>query len=250
MDALNSLSKGGSSVITVHKFLPAWGLPDLSPFCIKVETYLRMTGQPYQTKLGTMKQAPKGKIPYIAHEGRLLGDSTAIVDYFEARTKMPLDQGLSPRELGTARAFQSMLEEHFYFLQIWRRWVDTAGWAVVQPEIARFLAASGVPRFMTGVVSNLIRRQVIKGSYSQGTGRHTPQEIDAIGIKLLAAVADWLGDQPCMLGAAPRTLDATVYAFLTTLLGAPLEGAILDYARSRTNLVAYQARMQGRYWAQ
>jgi glutathione S-transferase len=236
-------------LITLYKFLPAWGLPDLSPFCIKVETYLRMTGQPYQTRLGKMNQAPKGKIPYVENEGRLLGDSTAIFDDLEARAITPLDQGLGLRERAAARAFQSMLEEHFYFIQIWRRWVDPAGWALVQPEIARFLVASGVPSVMTGLVSNAIRRKTIKGSHSQGTARHTPQEIDALGIKLLAAVADWLGDQPCMLGTTPRTIDATVFAFLTTLLGAPLEGAIKDYARSRTNLVAYQARMQARYWA-
>ena len=29
-------------MVTLYKFNGAWGMPDISPFCIKVETYLRL----------------------------------------------------------------------------------------------------------------------------------------------------------------------------------------------------------------
>ena len=35
-------------MIKLFQFPPYWGLPNASPFCMKVETYLRMTGIPYQ----------------------------------------------------------------------------------------------------------------------------------------------------------------------------------------------------------
>ena len=35
-------------VIRVHQFAPALGLPNASPFCMKLETYLRMAGLPFE----------------------------------------------------------------------------------------------------------------------------------------------------------------------------------------------------------
>jgi len=35
-------------MITLHQYPGCWELPSLSPFCIKVETYLKMTGIPYK----------------------------------------------------------------------------------------------------------------------------------------------------------------------------------------------------------
>jgi hypothetical protein len=36
-------------LITLHQFAPAFGLPNASPFCMKLETYLRMAGLPCET---------------------------------------------------------------------------------------------------------------------------------------------------------------------------------------------------------
>ncbi len=33
-------------MITLHQFARVWDIPNLSPFCSKVETYLRMAGIP------------------------------------------------------------------------------------------------------------------------------------------------------------------------------------------------------------
>ena len=35
-------------MITLHQPPRAWGMPNVSPFCVKLETYLRMTGVEYQ----------------------------------------------------------------------------------------------------------------------------------------------------------------------------------------------------------
>ena len=37
------------AVITLYQPPSAWGIPSLSPFCTKVETYLRMVDLPYRT---------------------------------------------------------------------------------------------------------------------------------------------------------------------------------------------------------
>ncbi len=239
-------------MITLYKFVPAWGLPDISPFCTKVEIYLRMTGWQYQTKLGDSRKAPKQKLPFIDLQGRLISDSNDIIGALEIHPDNPLghalDAGLSARDLAASRALQSMLEEHLYFINIWRRWADPAGWAVVQPVLAGMLVQLGIPRLATGLVCKLVRRQGIKTLYAQGTGRHTPAEVNTIGMQLLTALSDWLGDQAYMLGEQPRTLDASAYAFLIGILLPPIEGPLKAHLQSKANLVAYCERMRARYW--
>jgi glutathione S-transferase len=238
-------------MITLHKFVPAWGLPDISPFCSKVEIYLRMTGWQYQTKLGDSRKAPKQKLPFIELQGSTISDSNDIIRTLEIHKDNPLghalDAGLSARDLAASRALQSMLEEHLYFITYWRRWVDPAGWAVVQPVVAGMLVQLGIPRFITGLVSKLVRRQGIKTLYAQGTGRHSPDEINAIGMQLLTALSDWLGQQPYMLGDQPRTLDASTYAFLMGILLPPIEGPMKTHLQSKANLVTYCERMRTQY---
>jgi glutathione S-transferase len=239
-------------MITLYKFISAWGLPDISPFCSKLEIYLRMAGWDYETKVGDSRKAPKGKLPFIEMNGQTLSDSSDIIDALEARAdhplRAPLDTGLPASDKAVGRAMQSMLEEHFYFVSAWNRWGKDEGWVQFQPVLKDFVKQVGVPGFAAGLVTGLIRRDVIKSIRNQGVGHHTEAQINAIGIKLLSAVADWLGDKPYMLGDKPRTLDATAYAFLIGVLDAPVQGPIKSYLQSKTNLVAYCARMKAQYW--
>ena len=62
-----------------------------------------------------------------------------------------------------------------------------------------------------------------------------------------AAVETLLGDQRYLLGDSPRSVDATVYAFLVAFQRHPGETAANVAARS-PRLLAYVERMAGRYW--
>ena len=67
--------------IVVYGSKPAWGTPDLSPFVIKLETWLRLAGLPYERRDGgNPMQAPRGKIPYLEIDGERLGDSQVIIE--------------------------------------------------------------------------------------------------------------------------------------------------------------------------
>ena len=48
-------------MITLYGFRSAFGLPDLSPFVTKVETYFHMAGVPFEKKTGDQRKAPRGK---------------------------------------------------------------------------------------------------------------------------------------------------------------------------------------------
>lgn len=238
-----------AGVVTLHKFIPAWGTPDISVFCIKAETYLRMAGFEYRTVITDSRKAPKGKCPYIEHRGTVVSDSSAIVAYLEACATQPLDAALSAEEKAISTAFQALFEEKLYFINVWMRWSEASGWEIYRPVLLSLAAELGIPRMIARIVAPSLRRNMKRTLGLQGIGRHTPEEICAIARDQLTAVSAYLGDRQFMLGDQPHTIDATAYAFLIGLLWAPFEGPIKAHAAQLENLTRYCDRMKARYWS-
>ena len=46
--AASPRTRESPAMIKLYQFAPAFGLPNASPFCMKMETYLRMAGLPYE----------------------------------------------------------------------------------------------------------------------------------------------------------------------------------------------------------
>ncbi len=234
-------------MIKLYQFEPAFGLPNASPFCMKLETYLRMVQLPFEIVpfcLDQLKNAPKGKMPYIEDGGKTLADTTFIIDYLKQNYGDSLDAGLSPAEKATALAFQRLLEENLYWAVVHTRWVDPAGWAQTK---AAFFAKLPVP--LKWIVPPLARLGLIKEMHGQGMGRHLESEIQAIGKRDITALVDFLGDKPYFMGDEPRSIDATVYAFLANLVWPPVESPLKRHAKSYPQLEAYCQRMRSRYFA-
>jgi glutathione S-transferase len=79
-------------MIKLYQFNPAFGLPNPSPFCMKLKTYLRMTRIPFEiVPNASLAMAPKGKMPYIEDQGRVIGDSGLIIDYLKATYGGPFE---------------------------------------------------------------------------------------------------------------------------------------------------------------
>ncbi|XP_071092125.1 failed axon connections homolog [Haliotis cracherodii] len=85
--------------------------PSVSPFVVKLETYLRMARIPYQNVFG-MKHSPKGKFPWIEYNGQPIGDSTLCIQFLNQKLEVDLNKHLSPADKGVAQAMQVMTEEH------------------------------------------------------------------------------------------------------------------------------------------
>lgn len=229
-------------MIKLHQFAPAFGLPNASPFCLKVETWLRLAGLPYELdNRGDVFKAPKGKLPWIEDDGVVVADSSFIIEHLEARYRVGLDGTLSPRQRGQALALQRLMEENLYWALLHTRWIDDAGWALTR---AAFFAAMPLP--LRWIVPPLARRGLRAELRGQGMGRHSPAEIQAIGCRDLTAIADVLGDQAFLMGDQPTTVDATGYAFLANVLWVPVDSPLQRHARSRPALQAYCQRMKAR----
>jgi len=232
-------------MIKLFQFAPAFGLPNASPFCMKMETYLRMVGLPFElVNSGDVFKAPKHKLPYIDDDGVVVADTSFIIDYLKGRYGDPLDATLTARERALATAFQRLIEENLYWAVVHSRWIEDAGWARTKEA---FFGAMPPP--LRWFVPTLARRGLRAEMRGHGMGRHSAAEIHTIGRRDLTAIADFLAEKPFMLGEQPTSLDATAHAFLANLIWAPVDSSLQRHAQERPTLEAYCQRMKARYFA-
>src|SRR5579872_6852327 len=114
-------------MITLFQFTPLWDLPNVSPFCMKLEVYLRLAKIPYKVKyVNNPSRGPKGKLPFIKDNDEAMADSGLIIDYLKAKYGDPLDHDLTHAQQGESRALQRLLEEHLYWVMLYARWIEPA----------------------------------------------------------------------------------------------------------------------------
>jgi glutathione S-transferase len=230
-------------MITLYTFGPALGLPDLSPFVIKAELLLKMSGLPYQAKRGGFRGAPKGKLPYIDDNGRKVADSTLIRHYLEQQYRHDFDAGHGPVERAQGWTVERMLEDHLYFALVHARWMLDVNFERGPRRLIEKMAGAAAP-----LVAAMARRNVRKLLHSQGMGRHSEAEIVEFAKRDLDALSTLLGDKPYLLGNEPSGADATMYAFVASVLCREFESPIHVHADRHTNLRDYNERMRQRFY--
>ena len=231
-------------MIKLVQFHSACGLRSMSPFCLKLETYLRLAGIEHEIVWSNdARSAPKGKLPYIIDGDSRIGDSALIIDYLRGKFGDRLDATLSAAEKAQLLAWRALCEDHLLFALLYSRWVDADGWKITERLFAR------LPFPLRHVVPGIARRSVARQIHAQGMGRHGPDEIYAFGLADLDAMATQLGDRDYMRGAAPCSLDATAYGFLANLVGGEFDSPLNRQARATPSLVAYCRRIEARYFA-
>jgi len=232
-------------MIKLHTFGPFFTLPDASPFCLKVDAYMRATGIPFELVPGVqnLRRAPKGKLPFIEDEGKIIGDSAFILNHLKEKHGDPLDAGLTAEQKAVAHVCIKMLDENFYWCIVHSRWIDAEVW----PHM-RGVFFGDMPVPLRWIVPPLLRRGVAKSLHEQGIGRHTPAEILEIARRDLRAMSDFLGDKPFFFGAQVTTLDVVAFAFLAEIIVPPWKSELNDLARSMANLVGFVQRFQSRFY--
>ena len=225
-------------MITLHTFGPHFGLPDPSPFVMKGEMLLKLSGLPYRTTSRGFKGAPKGKLPYIVDEGTIVADSTLIRMHLENEHGIDFDRALSPRERGIAWAVDKMLEDHFYWLMVHWRWLDDANFERGPKQFFK-----RAPAIIRPLAESFVRRDIRRRLHGHGLGRHTDAEKTAMAARAIASLSQILGDNEFFLGAEPCGADATVFAVLagplTPVFESPLQVEVIRFP----NLVTYRDRM-------
>lgn len=230
-------------MLILYQFQRTWGNPNLSHFCCKTETYLRMAGIEYDIKTTLPLSAPKGKLPYIKDGDLKLADSRFIIRHLKTRYK-DLDKGLNPSESALSLAMQRLIEEHLFWVTMYSRWQYTdANWQVNKKAVFGVL-----PPVIRDVAAVAYRYRIGRQIYGHGIGRHKPQEIFELGMLDIDALSACLGDKKYFLGNQPTTLDASAFGFLINTIACPIESPVKDYGLSKSNLRNYVDRIKTEYY--
>lgn len=230
-------------MITLYTFGRMFGLPDPSPFCMKGEVLLKMAGRPFKLDHSGFRRAPKGKQPYIEDDGAVVADTTFIRWHLEQKYGIDFDKGLPAADKAVAWAFEKLCEDNLYFGLVHARWMNDSNF---DKGPRRYFDEAPAP--IRPLIVAKVRRDVRGTLKGQGLGRHSNAEIDRLAIHGIDALADFLADKPYLMGAMPCGADATVFAFVASLLCPLFETPMRTAAEKRANLVAYNARCMQRFY--
>ncbi len=206
-------------MLTLYQAPRAWRSANFSPFCIKVELYLRMAEIPYVQKPGDPRKAPKGKIPYVRLEpgGPLVGDSSHIIDHLKERFEDRVDGHLSERQHALGHLVKRTLEEGTYWSGLYDRWTDEDHFQ----ELKRVLFGSFMGPPLIWIVPDLVRKRVLGTLFGQGISRHTRAEIYALAQQDFSAIETLIETGPFLFGEKPTSYDAAIAAFASAIWRTP-----------------------------
>jgi len=231
--------------------LPRAGcIPNLSPFALKLETWLRMANIKYENVSNEFtKQSVKGQIPFIELNGQQFADTNIIIEYLTRVFHVDFDQSLGERDRADARAYFHLIEESIRWCVIYNRSRNNKFFATSQGLINHF---NGFTKFLfKHFLNERLRKSLMKTMHAQGYGRHSLDEIESICQRDLQALSTFLGDKRYLLGNNVTTLDATAFGHIAQAYWTPLltENIHRFMDTATPNLVDYMNRIRQRYWS-
>lgn len=236
-------------MITIFGYVPAFGVPDISPYVTKVINYMTFVGLEFEHRtqdLATLDQdSPTGKLPYIIDEdGTKVADSNTIIAYLKDKYGDKLDADLSPAQAAQNLAWNRLIEEHLYWSGIIEpRWRLDVGWETYIPLIVQ--GAEVTPEMRVGL--DAFRQRILDEFNGQGMGRRTSEVVQEFFRADIDALSDFLGDKTYFTGEQLRSLDASIYSTLKHIANQPHPWPGTGYVQTKPNLVAYLQRIESQY---
>jgi glutathione S-transferase len=176
-------------------------------------------------------------MPFINTQKEIKTDSTFIIEYLLQQHQLKDLDLTDGKKRAQAQMLRSMIEEHLYFCLLHSRWVEEKNYQVLKKDFKKLF-----PPFLGEVSLFMIRKELLKQARAQGISRHSISEVHSISDKLIQTLAQSLDEQLYILGRRCY-LDATVYAFLITILKQPFVSHLKLSLMNHENLVSYARRM-------
>jgi glutathione S-transferase len=229
--------------IKLFQFPRMFGIPNLSPFCCKLETWLRIAQIPYEVvDTPDPRKGPKGKLPFIEDDGVRIADSSRIIDHLVRTRGVDPDAHLDAGQRSIALLVQRTLEEHYAFVLAYTHLLRDEGFRHTR---TRF---NSVPAIMRPLVSSMVQRQIRDLLWKQGILRHSDEEIVEAALRDWRAVLAAMSEGPFFFGDEAAGVDAIVFGTLATTVLTPIESPIRDFLRSQPGCLTYAERMREQFF--
>lgn len=231
-------------MVTLYKFPRVWGLPCMSPYCLKVEAYLRLRGIAHEVQVGDLRRAPRGQLPWVRDGEHVVGDSTLIIDHFEARQREPLDAGLDAAQRAAGWALARTLEESTVWALRYQRFVEPAAWPLTRAVLRSILP---VPLRLVGPA--IVRSQMRSALRAQGSGRFDAAALYDFARRDFDAAAALLGDKPYLFGDRPGRFDLTLFGFVASFSAHACRSPVTEHVLGLPKLLAHHERLRSALYA-
>jgi glutathione S-transferase len=226
-------------MITLYQYPRPRTVPTYSPFCLKLEAYMRWAGVPYQNKFSfKTKGSPTGKMPYIEDGGVVYTDSSLIIERLKKQNPAwDLDARLTAEQHALATVIQGVVEDRVVRFSVHLRWADPEGWAEFKKIILY-----GVPAPIAFLVGKKLHGTQKANSWSHGVGRFKREEVIGFLDRDLESLETLIGTKKFFFGDEPTSVDAILFGALIQFTHAGIPRAMKNLGERRPLLKAYVDR--------
>ncbi|XP_078325126.1 failed axon connections homolog [Crassostrea virginica] len=217
--------------------------PSLTPFAMKLETYLRMAKVPYLNEHDSIThRSSKGKLTWIEYNGEEVADSEFCMQYVNRKFNVDLDKDFSEEDQAAARAIQRMVDEHLYWTLLLYRWNYDIQHGI---DIRKLMNLNYIPWPLFRFESYMLTST----AYSQGVGRHSEEEVQQVMEEDLQALSKFLGKKKFLLGDRTCSADCAVFGMLAQFHWHSYGSEAVKVYKKFPNLGDYCERMKEEFWS-
>ncbi len=227
-------------MIKLYGFGAMLGVPDASPFVLKLQTYMRLASIEYQD-IGILEggvKAPRGLYPFIDDDGKLISDSYFIIKYLKEHY-VNLDEHLSPMQQAQAHLIGQCLDSALYDRMLYSRWQGES-W----PQLKQaFFGDIPAPSLVRTWIANKSQKKVLK-RLGFHANKYPKDEMLYLANQSFSSLSTLLGDNEYMFNNQPSSFDATCFGHLAQFILFEIKCDFSQKAESYGNLVDYCKRME------
>merc|ERR1712012_125144 len=240
-------------MVYLFQFIRSPQIPSISPFCLKLESWLKLHGIKYQNVDHKCKfRSKKGMLPFIEMNGEEIADSNIIIETLSKKFDKEMPAELTQDQKNVQHAMIAMVENHLHWTIVYWKSKDVdnilKGYKLNLQSAIGSKAPASILNFY---FKYTFCRKGLKKVRSNGMGAHTAEEIEAFGKKDLQTLSEMLGDKEFFFGDDPAMLDFVVFSHVAQLVMVDKEYAcpLRDYLEADCkNLVGLVNRMKDRCW--
>jgi len=217
-------------------------IPSISPFALKLETWLRLKKIPFESSEENKFSRGGRQVPFIELNGEEIFDSNVIIPFLDEKFQ-PEKDALDDQNRGASLALVRMMDEHMVHSYFWYRYVDHWNdefyplWTFPIPTIGRFFLSN----FQAGMIK--------KKGWWIGHGRLSYEQIYKLGMDDIKALSLFLGDKKFLHGDEITTTDCCAFGHLCQILFIPINHPHKKFMDEECpNLAPYVERIKAELW--
>jgi len=240
-------------IVYLYQFPRCPKLPNISPKCLKVETWLKLHGIKYENVNHNAKlRSKRGLLPFVELNGEEIADSEIIIKSLAKTYNKDLDASLNQEQKNIQHAMLTMVDNHLHgaFMMWATRNADNLlnGYKLNLQQLMGMKIPAGILNF---IFKHSYCRKGMAKAKASGFKGYTPEEVEEEGKKDLLVLKEMLGEQQFFFGDEPHSLDLVAFCHVAQILNVESEVAcpLRDYMNEECkNLVGLYNRMKDRAW--